>query len=161
MAKKIYVASPLGFSEAGRYFMYQKLIPLIEEAGYEVLDPWKLTPENNFNQILSMPVSPEKTAALKKLNFKIGENNAKSLKLCDGVVAILDGADVDSGTAGEIGFAYALQKPILGYRGDIRLSSDNMGSIVNLQVEYFIIASGGKIITNLANLKDEMKKLFG
>jgi len=161
MNKKIYVASPFGFSEAGKYFMYQKLIPIIEEAGYEVLDPWKLTPENSFNPILSMPESPEKTAKLNKINFTIGENNAKAIRLCDGVVAILDGADVDSGTAGEIGFASALQKPILGYRGDIRLSSDNTGSIVNLQVEYFIIASGGKIITSIANLGDEIKKLFG
>jgi nucleoside 2-deoxyribosyltransferase len=62
------------------------------------------------------------------------------------VFAVLDGTDVDSGTAAEIGYAFAKGKPILGYRGDFRLSADNDGSIVNLQVEYFIRASGGTII---------------
>jgi len=37
-----------------------------------------------------------------------------------------------------IGFAFAKGKPIIGYRGDLRLSGDNDGAIVNLQVEYFI-----------------------
>jgi nucleoside 2-deoxyribosyltransferase len=67
------------------------------------------------------------------------------------VFAILDGVDVDSGTAAEIGYAFAKGKPILGYRGDFRLSADNEGSIVNLQVEYFIRQSGGDIVTNVAD----------
>lgn len=65
----------------------------------------------------------------------------------DAVLSILDGPDVDSGTAAEIGYAFAKNKPIVGYRGDFRLSADNVGGIVNLQVEYFIRASGGTIVT--------------
>jgi nucleoside 2-deoxyribosyltransferase len=38
----------------------------------------------------------------------------------DAVVAILDGSDVDSGTAVELGYAFALGKPILGIRTDFR-----------------------------------------
>ena len=36
----------------------------------------------------------------------------------DLVVAVLDGVDVDSGTAWEIGYAYAKGKPVIGLRTD-------------------------------------------
>ena len=62
------------------------------------------------------------------------------------MLAVLDGTDVDSGTASEIGYAYAKGKPMVGYRGDFRLSSDNEGGVVNLQVQYFILTSGGSIV---------------
>ncbi len=75
------------------------------------------------------------------------------------MLAVLDGVDVDSGTAAEIGYAFAKCKKILGYRGDFRLSADNDGSTVNLQVEYFIRASGGTIITTIKQLNAELKKL--
>lgn len=39
---------------------------------------------------------------------------------CDAVVAVLDGADADSGTAFEAGYAYALGKPVVGVRTDYR-----------------------------------------
>ncbi|HUT35149.1 MAG TPA: nucleoside 2-deoxyribosyltransferase [Planctomycetota bacterium] len=39
---------------------------------------------------------------------------------CDAVVAVLDGADADSGTCFEAGYAYALGKPIVGVRTDYR-----------------------------------------
>jgi nucleoside 2-deoxyribosyltransferase len=68
------------------------------------------------------------------------------------MIAILDGPDVDSGTAAEIGYAFARGKLIVGYRGDFRLSADNEGSIVNLQVEYFIRESGGAIVSRYEDL---------
>ena len=69
---------------------------------------------------------------------------------------MLDGTDVDSGSAAEVGYAFAKAKPILGYRGDFRLSADNEGSMVNLQVEYFIRQSGGTIMTRFAELSDAL-----
>jgi nucleoside 2-deoxyribosyltransferase len=72
---------------------------------------------------------------------------------------VLDGTDVDSGSAAEVGYAFAKGKPILGYRGDFRLSADNEGSTVNLQVEYFIRQSGGDIIAQIADLEDALKKI--
>jgi nucleoside 2-deoxyribosyltransferase len=75
------------------------------------------------------------------------------------VVAILDGVDVDSGTAAEIGYAFAKGRPILGYRGDFRLSADNEGATVNLQVEYFIRQSGGDIVTAIEKLPGALEKI--
>jgi nucleoside 2-deoxyribosyltransferase len=65
---------------------------------------------------------------------------------------------VDSGTAAEIGYAFARGKRIVGYRGDFRLSADNEGSTVNLQVEYFIRESGGTIITKIIDLESALQK---
>ena len=62
----------------------------------------------------------------------VGERSRKMIESSDGVLAVLDGTDVDSGTASEIGYAFALGKKILGYRGDFRLMGDNPGSTVNL-----------------------------
>ena len=48
----------------------------------------------------------------------------QSVNECDVIVSILDGADADSGTCVELGYAYAREKPIIGIRTDIRLSED-------------------------------------
>jgi len=66
----------------------------------------------------------------------------------DLVVAILDGVDVDSGTAWEIGYAYAKGKPVIGLRTDFRALSDG---VVNLMVEM--------AIDSLARDEDELLKV--
>jgi nucleoside 2-deoxyribosyltransferase len=149
---KIYTASPLGFSEAGRYFLYEKLIPSLESAGAETIDPWNLTPQHQIDGAAAVDDPVKRKAVFRQLNTVIGKNNADGIERADCVVAVLDGADIDSGTAAEIGFAFAKNKIIIGYRNDFRLSSDNEGSTVNLQVEYFITASGGRIVSSLNEL---------
>ena len=59
--------------------------------------------------------------------------NVERLRWADAVVAVLDGADVDSGTAWECGFAYASSKPVFGFRTDSRIFGLG-GEIINLQV---------------------------
>ena len=44
----------------------------------------------------------------------------RALQSADLILAILDGADVDSGVAFEIGYARALEKPVVGLRTDYR-----------------------------------------
>ena len=157
---KIYTAGPLGFSEAGRAFHEGTVIPAIARLGHEVLDPWQLTDSGKIDAVLKMPYGPAKREAWRRLNVEIGNNNREAIDRCDLVFAVLDGVDVDSGTAAEIGYAFARGKAILGYRGDFRLSADNEGSTVNLQVEYFIRQSGGDIITNFADLEEALDRLF-
>lgn len=154
--KKVYCASPLGFSESGSFFLYRKLIPAIEDAGMEVIDPWKLTPQEKILEAAAIADAPARKKHWQELNIEMGKNNADGIERADIVVAVLDGADVDSGTAAEIGFACAKGKPVIGYRSDFRLSGDNEGSTVNLQVEYFIRASGGRIVTSLEEMRAEL-----
>jgi nucleoside 2-deoxyribosyltransferase len=157
-ALNIYLAGPYGFSEAGRAFYYATLVPGLERAGAVVVDPWKLTDASLFSAVAAMPAGEARVDAWRDLNAIIGRNNTAAIEACDLVVAVLDGSDVDSGTAAEIGFAYARGKVVLGYRGDFRLAGDNEGSIVNVQVEYFIRASGGVILSSLDELVGEIAR---
>lgn len=154
---KVYLASPLGFSESGRLFYYEKLIPTVIKAGFEVLDPWVLTTKATLKPAILLSYGPQKRSAWQKVNKIIGRNNARAIKNSNLILAVLDGVDVDSGTASEIGYAAALGKPIIGYRGDFRLSGDNDGAVINLQVEYFIKLNGGTIATDLGELKNILK----
>ncbi len=149
---QVYMAGPLGFSEVGKHFYQGILIPKVKDLGYAVLDPWTLTDVAKIAAVEQMPYGEAKRVAFRKLDEEIGGNNQSAIDRCDLVLAVLDGVDVDSGTAAEIGYAYAKGKPILGYRGDTRISSDNEGAIVNLQVEYFIRQSGGDIVTKVDDL---------
>jgi nucleoside 2-deoxyribosyltransferase len=72
---------------------------------------------------------------------------------------VLDGADVDSGTAAEIGYAFACGRPIVGYRSDLRRAGEHDGVVVNLQVEYFIRASGGTIVAALDDLPSALARV--
>ena len=155
----IYLAGPLGFSEGGREFK-DGLIRQLSELGYHVIDPFKLTDESKVKAIASLPRSEARREAWKKLDIEIAKGNQYAIDSCDGILAILDGTDVDSGTAAEIGYAFARHKRILGYRGDFRLSSDNEGTTVNLQVEYFIRASGGDIVFSRSNIPNALSQMF-
>ena len=157
---KIYLAGPLGFSEVGRSFHETTLIPEIRRLGHEPLDPWTLTDVSKIAAVKRLPYGLEKQNAWRKLNKKIAANNRAAIDRCDLVFAVLDGVDVDSGTASEIGYAFAKGKPVLGYRGDFRLASDNEGSTVNLQVEDFIDESGGTIILNFADLANALVRFL-
>jgi nucleoside 2-deoxyribosyltransferase len=154
---RIYLASPLGFSEAGRHFYNGVLVPLVTGLGFEVLDPWTLTDARKIGAVQALPYGPAKRDAWRRLNMEVGATNRTAIDRAGVVVAVLDGVDVDSGTAAEIGYAFARGKLILGYRGDFRLSADNEGSIVNLQVEYFIRQSGGTIVERYEELEARLR----
>ena len=159
MPARVYVASPLGFSQAGRHFHDAVLLPLVRGLGFEVLDPWSLTDPRLITAVQAMPYGTERREAWRRLNREIGATNRAAIDGARAVVAVLDGVDVDSGTAAEIGYAFARGKLIVGYRGDFRLSADNEGGIVNAQVEYFIRESGGTIVERYEDLAASLEPL--
>jgi nucleoside 2-deoxyribosyltransferase len=154
----IYVASPNGFTEPGRRFNLE-VVAALRAAGYEVLDPWELDPDivTSFLAALALSPGPERRDALTRANERTGRENEDAIRRADGMLAVLDGTDVDSGTASEIGFAFALGRPIVGLRTDLRHSGDNEAAVVNLQVEYFVRASGGEIVTTLDAAVDAVR----
>lgn len=156
---RIYVASPLGFSESGRLFHEKALLPMIRAAGHEVIDPWTLTDTTIIEQVKQMPPGTARQQRWREVNAIIGRNNVAGIDRCDAILAVLDGADVDSGTAAEIGYAVAKGKLAIGYRSDFRLTGENEAAAVNLQVEYFIQASGGRIVRNLDELGQTLREL--
>lgn len=146
----VYVASPFGFSVATRGFYEAELLDRIRAGGLEPLDPWA-DPDagEDIDAALALPVSEARNEAFRAINRRLGAANAASIRRADAMLAVLDGVDVDSGTAAEIGFAAALGKPIVGVRLDTRQAGDNEGAVVNLQVEHFILASSGRIVRSV------------
>ena len=65
---------------------------------------------------------------------------------------MLDGVDVDSGTAWEIGYAYAKGKPVFGLRTDFRTLG--IEGVVNLMIERSI-----KLYSNIPELIDGLKSV--
>lgn len=133
-----------------------RLRAVIEEMGHTVVDPWRECPdlEAELRAADALAVMQARYAALHEISMRIAERNAERIQECGAMLAVLDGADVDSGTASEIGYAFALGgKRIHGYRGDFRRAGENDGVIVNLQVQYWIERSGGRIARSLEEVK--------
>lgn len=155
---KIYVASPLGFTVAGRRYNDQVVLPAVRAAGFEPLDPWEGQEEPGPRVFAANDAERE---AMRDRNHEIGGSNARMIKASAGLLAILDGYDVDSGTAAEIGYAAALGLPIVGLRSDTRISGDNEATLVNLQVEWFIRDSGGRLTTSLEDAIAALRSTHG
>lgn len=142
MIPSVYIAGPLGFTESGQFFYSEVVLPQLRSLRVTLLDPWAS----------AASVFAEATAGridFETANLLVGRRNEEMIRASDLVVAILDGSDVDSGTAAEIGYAVALNKPVIGIRSDMRMSGDNLATPVNLQVAYFIERSGGEIVSSL------------
>lgn len=147
---RCYVASPLGFNDAGRWYYEQVYLPELGSV-VDVLDPW--------SQLDPHDVAAAKAeGTLRELWLRVGQHNLDQIRAADLLVAWLDGQEVDSGTAIEIGYAAALDVPCIGLRTDLRLAGEE-GMAVNLQVEATIVASGGRMVDSLAALLDELRGL--
>ena len=152
---KVYLASPLGFAESTKLFMAQELKPALERTGVEIEDPWVTPPalEEEISREKKISDLAARRVAWAAIVQKLGARNAGLIDEAQGVVAVLDGVDVDSGTAAEIGFAAAKGKWVIGYRGDFRRTGEDETAEVNLQVEYFILRNGGQVVHSLEELQ--------
>ena len=103
---KVFLAAPL-FNDAEREFN-SKIAKILRENGFEV---W-VAQEGPF---IKQDAHKEKKM--------IYDGDILALKTSDAVVALLDGIDVDSGVAYEMGYAKALGKPIVGLKTDYRTFS--------------------------------------
>jgi nucleoside 2-deoxyribosyltransferase len=84
---------------------------------------------------------------------QIFQANLQALKECDIMVAMLDGPQVDDGTAWEIGCFFSANKRVFGLRTDIRRAGETDASRVNLMIECSCCALAGSLDELLANLK--------
>ncbi len=150
-AYRVYLASPLGFSPELKSYR-DKIKRRLTELGCKILDPW----DPKFHKVIveasSIQNWPARISAFKQIAVEIGKTNEEMIRSCDIVLGVLDGADVDSGTASEIGFAAALGKKCYGLRTDFRNSGDFDGIPINLQVLYWIESSGGKLFRRIEEI---------
>jgi len=76
--------------------------------------------------------------------------NLRSLENADKIVAIIDGADADSGTAWEMGYAFAHGKQVIALRTDFRRSGRH--EKVN-----FMLEESATLVSSMENLLDAVK----
>ena len=122
---KIYQAGPL-FSQAERTW-HGTFKQRLEDAGHTVIWPGDLIEQASVD------------AWGKEAPRKIMEIDRDALLSCDVVVALLDGTQVDDGTAWEIGYACAKGIPVVGIRTDFRNGGDTGHSAVNAMIEGSVV----------------------
>jgi len=146
--RRVFLAAPL-FSTGDRAFCRLLLEILREDLGLETYWAWDTVDENAVGPELGVEPGEGWQIRLREKLRKAGREEAGALIFrsdrslldrADLVVAILDGSDVDSGTAWEIGYAYARGKPIIGIRTDIRDFMDE--APVNVMLEWSIKERG-------------------
>ncbi|MBN2487534.1 MAG: nucleoside 2-deoxyribosyltransferase domain-containing protein [Methanosarcinaceae archaeon] len=136
--KTIYLAGPL-FSEAEQDFN-RKLRDILVKRGFSVF-----LPQEDSNDTTSMRHAQKQKHVFNK--------NCKAIDNSDIILAVLDGgSDVDSGTAWELGYAYAKGKVVLGLKTDFRtLGSEGT---VNLMME----VSLDILVSNIDGLLKALEK---
>jgi len=117
----IYQAGPL-FSEAEQSF-HRELAVRLREAGHIVIWPGDLFAEGQI------------AAAGSHAPAFIFKGCRDAIDRCTCLVALLDGTQVDDGTAWEIGYAYAKSIPIYGLRTDFRVAGDTQHNYVNSMIQ--------------------------
>lgn len=138
---KIFIAGPL-FSQAEREFNL-KLDKFLREYGFETILPQRDVGE------LWKHVKKHGRQAYQT----IYEGDLRAIEEADIVIAVLDGPDVDSGTAFEVGYACAKGKPVIGLKTDMRVFA--RGEEVNNMLAQGVRA----LVKDLDGLVAELKKL--
>lgn len=111
-----YIASPLGFSEAGRYYYREVYLPALAKLVVPV-DPWSLA---NPTEICHARAAGRE----RELMLAMGCRNIAALRKCSLLAAYLDGQELDSGTVAEVGFAAGIGITCFGLRTDLRQNGE-------------------------------------
>lgn len=101
---EIYIAGPL-FNTHERWYLEQ-IASALEGIGYKTFLPHRDVGLLSSDALLD--------------RSRIFRGDLEALERCDACVALLTGADHDSGTCGELGYMYAKGKPCFGISDDVR-----------------------------------------
>lgn len=132
-ACRVYLAGPL-FSDAERFYNI-RVAEYLRSHAYEVHLPQE--------------IGDTKASRGDDEHHEIFTVNHAALDNSDLVVAIIDGADADSGTAWEMGYAYAKGIPVYAIRTDFRMVG--AAERVNLMLEQSTV-----VVLNLEELRDAL-----
>ena len=158
MKIKGYLSSQWGFSETGR-ILTKRIKDKIKDIGIVILDPFEeCKKEMDFSELDQLTDFEEKRKYWEQFSRKVTPINNKLMRQSHCQLAILDGGHaVDDGVSSEIGYYAALVEEgvipkgfgrIFALRSDFR-SGENIGCLVNPQIEGYIHQTGGAVSKNL------------
>jgi nucleoside 2-deoxyribosyltransferase len=102
---------------------------------------------NFFDVFLPQETGDDSHTRDKEEQSRIFSENLQDLEKSDIIVALIDGADADSGTAWEMGYSYAQKKQVIALRTDFRRAG--MYEKVNLMLE-----ESATVVTSTIHLLD-------
>ncbi|MFA4860797.1 nucleoside 2-deoxyribosyltransferase [Methanoregula sp.] len=130
---RVYLAAPL-FSEAERD--YNAALARLMET-------------NLFSVHLPQEAGDDSESRGKPVQEQIFYGNKKALEGADLVVAVIDGADADSGTAWEMGYAAGLKKPVIALRTDFRMAGQHEHVNLMLEISSTVVTSRKALLAAL------------
>ena len=147
MAKKIYLASPYGFSAQWKEQLLPPFVAALEGMGAEVWEPFARNNQVDFSQ--------------PGWAYKVGQADLRDVVESDATFALVNGTPPDEGVMVELGAAIALQKKTFLFRDDFRHCTDSEDYPVNLMLFTGLPEDGWRdyFYTSLAELTAPDKAL--
>jgi nucleoside 2-deoxyribosyltransferase/predicted secreted protein len=130
---RVYLAAPL-FSEAER--SYNATLA-------------RILKENLFEVYLPQEVGDDSDTRVESEQDHLFRKNFQALEESDIVVAIIEGADADSGTAWEMGYAFAKGKPVIALRTDFRRVGHHEQVNLMLEQSATIVSTSDQLLSAL------------
>ena len=130
---KVYLAAPL-FSDAERAYNTQ------------IAD---LLRENFFEVYLPQDTGDDSDTRKREEQKRLFSLNKKAIEDADIIIAVIDGADADSGTAWEMGYAFAKGKRVIALRTDFRRMGINEQVNLMLELSATVVTSGEALLDEI------------
>ena len=120
MSRRIYLASPYGFSAQWKRLLLPEFIAALESLGLEVWEPFARNGQVNL--------------AEPGWAYRVAQRDLQDVRDADALFAIVNGTPPDEGVMVELGAAIALGKPTFLFRDDFRRCTDSEQYPLNLMV---------------------------
>ena len=147
MPKKIYLASPYGFSAHWKEQLLPPFVAALEGMGAEVWEPFERNNQVDFSQ--------------PGWAYKVGQADLRDVVESDATFAIVNGTPPDEGVMVELGAAIASEKKTFLFRDDFRRCTDSEDYPLNLMLFTGLPEDGWRdyFYTSLAELAAPDKAL--
>ena len=120
MSRRIYLASPYGFSAQWKRLLLPEFIAALESLGLEVWEPFARNGQVNL--------------AEPGWAYRVAQRDLQDVRDADALFAIVNGTPPDEGVMVELGAAIALGKPTFLFRDDFRRCTDSEQYPLNLML---------------------------
>ena len=117
--KRIYLASPYGFSRQQKALLLPPIVARLEALGAEVWEPFA---RNNWD--ISRP----------GWAYRVAQRDLGDVLTCDAIFAVVNGTPPDEGVMVELGVAIARRIPTFLFRDDLRRCTDSEHYPLNLML---------------------------